>query len=96
MTWPPEINVAVIDAIFAVAGYVAKSAVDWWQRRRSERARALGKLYRLQSLLNASGALFKVQKEQVQILMTLLVKNHPDECESVAGYEEHDTMLWGF
>jgi hypothetical protein len=95
MTWPVQIQVTVIGAFLAVAGYVAKSAVDWSQQRRSERAKALAQLYGLQSLLKASSAIYNLQQELVKKLETLLSKNHPDECEDSLGHEETMTRCYG-
>jgi hypothetical protein len=46
MTWPVEILVAVIGAIFAAIGYMIKSVIDWWQNRQKERAQTLAQLQR--------------------------------------------------
>lgn len=88
MAWPVEIQVSVIGAAFAVAGYTLKSVIDWWQNRRKEQARTIAQLQRLQSLLNASREVFDMQQDQVKRLTKLLEKNHPAEFRSGGGFEE--------
>jgi hypothetical protein len=91
MAWPVEIQVSVIGAVFAVAGYMLKSVIDWWQQKRKERAQTIAELQRLQSLLNAAWTVYSLQHEKVMDLMQLLEKNHPAEYEAGVGYE--DTMV---
>ena len=89
-----EVQVALITAFLAGLGYIVKSIFDWYQNRRKERARTIGQLQRLQSLLNAARATFEIQQEQVLRLRGLLEKNHPNEFKNGSGYEETMTGLF--
>lgn len=88
MTLPLEIQVPIIAAALAAAGYLSKSVVDWWQGKRKEKARTIAQLQLLQSLLNASSTLFRLQQLQMERLLDLLEKNHRAEYDSALGYEE--------
>src|SRR5437899_12486235 len=88
MAWPVEIQVSVIGAVFAVAGYMVKSGIDWWQNKRKERARTIAQLQRLQSLLNGAWTVYSLQQNKVKYLMQLLENNHPAEYRAGGGYEK--------
>jgi hypothetical protein len=88
MAWPVQIQVSVIGAVFAVAGYMLKSVIDWWQRKRKERAQTIAELQRLQSLLNGAWTVYSLQQDKVRDLMPLLAKNHPEEYRAGVGYED--------
>jgi hypothetical protein len=92
MNWlknfPEWLGAAVIGAVFAVAGYLAKSGVDWWQSKRAEHAATIAHLQNLQALLRTSRAVFDIQAEKRNELMNLLKQSHPKESGSDAGYEE--------
>jgi hypothetical protein len=85
---PEWLGVAILGAVFAVAGYVGKSTVDWWQEKQKERAATVAQLQTMQSLLSASRAMFDLQQIQLKRLMALLEKSHPKEYRESSGYEE--------
>lgn len=85
---PEWLGVAILGAVFAVAGYVGKSTVDWWQEKQKERAATVALLQTIQSLLSASNAIFDLQQMQLKRLMTLLEKSHSKEYHESDGYEE--------
>ena len=88
MALPVEIQVSLIGAALAIAGYAVKSGIGWWQRKRKERAQTIGQLQRLQSLLNGAGTVYSLQQEKVKYLLQLLAKNHPAEYRAGVGYDE--------
>jgi hypothetical protein len=88
MAWPVEVQVAVIGAAVAGLGYISKSIVEWWQKKRNERAGIIAQLQTLDSLLKAARALFVLQQEQVKSLWALLKENHPKELSSSEGYDD--------
>ncbi len=88
MLLPLEIQVAIIGAALAAVGYLVKSLVGWRQEKTKAKAHTIGQLEQLQSLLNASAALFDLQRVQVERLLELLAKNHPAEYDEELGYEE--------
>jgi hypothetical protein len=85
---PDWLATAVIGAVFAVIGFAGKSLVDWWQEKRKEHAATIAQLQSLQSLLNASRALFILQQSQVKRLMEMLERNHVNEFQGNNGYED--------
>jgi hypothetical protein len=85
---PEWLATALIGAVFAVAGYVGKSLVDWRKQKQKERAKTLAQLEGLNSLLHASGVLFLLQQEQVKRLRAMLKENHPTEFGNGGPYED--------
>ncbi len=85
---PEWVGVAILGAVFAIAGYIGKSTVDWWQEKQKERAATVAQLQTMQSLLSASRAIFDLQQIQLERLMTLLEKSHSKEYHGSNGYEE--------
>src|SRR6266536_3830589 len=88
MALPVEIQVSIIGAVFAVAGYMVKSWIEWWRHKRKERAQTIAELQRLQSLLNGALTVYSVQQDKVKYLIQLLEKNHPRESGAGVGYED--------
>ncbi len=94
MAWTENLQVAAVGAAFAVAGYVGKSVVDWWQEKRKKRSGTIAELQNLESLLKASDALFKLQQEQAKNLTAMLKKNHPKEFDGNEGYDDAMTRCY--
>ncbi len=92
MAWIEEFQVAVVGsavtAAFAALAYLGNSVMERRQEKRKERAGLIAQLQGLAALLDASGALFRLQQEQVQALMRLLEKNHAKEIAGSEGYDE--------
>ena len=87
-SWPVEIQVSIIGAIFAALGYFGKGIVDWIQNKRKERAQTLARLESLHWLLYASGTIFRLQQEQVKTLRQNLKANHPKEFADGGPHED--------
>jgi hypothetical protein len=86
---PEWLGAALIGAVLAALGYVAKSALELWTaaRRRSEARRAA--LIELHSLLRASGVTFRIQNGHARRLLQMVQRNHPEEVRGAVGYEGH-------
>lgn len=92
MAWIEEFQVALVGsavtAAFAALAYAGNSVMERRQQKRKERAGLIAQLQGLAALLDASGALFRLQQEQVQALLRLLEKNHAKEVRGSEGYDE--------
>jgi len=78
---PEWFGAAMIGAMIAALGYVAKLGVEEWATWRAARAVRLARLLRLHALLGASGIAFLVQRQHADRLAAMLRANHP-ECET--------------
>lgn len=92
---PSWFGTAVVGAVFAALGYVAKAIHDWWKTRSADREMQINRLQELAVLLTASGNLFKFQVQQSLRLRELLNDNHPQESRQYSGYEEAFSNLYG-
>jgi hypothetical protein len=94
MNLPVEIEVSLITATLAVAGYVGKSAVDWLQERRKKRVGIIAQLQNLEWLLKGSGALFDLQQKKANELIELLEENYKEQLREGVGYEGKMTRCY--
>src|SRR5436190_598130 len=91
---PDWLGGAVIGAVLAALGYVAKLGIEQWQLIHAARAARLASLAELSSLLRAGRTSFGIQNDQAQRLVGMLsdrqgIANVPEE-----GYEQ--TMACAF
>jgi hypothetical protein len=94
MQLPEWLGAALIGAILAALGYVAKSGIELWsaaRQRSDERRAALVELY---SLLRAAGVTFKIQNQHARNLAEMVTRNHSAETRDARGFEE--TMTKGY
>lgn len=91
---PEWLGTAIVGAVFAALGYLAKTIIDWRKAERKEQAEILSHLLKLQSLLNASYNLFKIQKELAKNLIKLIELNHKDKYQHKDGLEETMTFCY--
>ncbi len=94
MSLPLEIQLAIIGAALAAVGYFGKSLIGWWQDKRNDKAQTIAELQRLQSLLNASRTLFRLQQGQVDRLLLMLQKNQPAEYDPSVGDDERMELCY--
>ena len=84
------VRTTLIAAGSAIAAFVWKSWMEGRERKRKERTSTIAQLQDLESLLNTSNKLFRIQREQVSRLREQLKQNHPTEYAQGTGSE--DTM----
>lgn len=91
---PEWLGAALIGAILAALGYVAKLLLDWWGQFRNARAERRARLLELSSLLQASRALFLAQNVQVRQLSAMLRARLPSEKAKLKGFEKTMSTLY--
>jgi hypothetical protein len=69
---PAWLGTAVLGAILAALGYVAKLLIESWTRYRDRQRERRSQLVELHSLLNVTRASFAIQNEHVNRLLALL------------------------
>jgi hypothetical protein len=91
---PEWFGTAVLGAVFAVLGFLAKWLWDWRVTVSKERAETLGRLQKMKSLLDASNAIYEIQQRPLKELMGHLKSNHPDLFRPDGGYEENIAVCY--
>jgi hypothetical protein len=91
---PEWLGAALIGAIVAALGYVAKLLLDWWGHFSDVRSEQRARLLELSSLLRASRALFLVQNAQVRRLSEMLRARLPNERAKFKGFEAAMSALY--
>ena len=84
----------VAGAVVAAVGYVAKLGVETWQQLRERKAAQHAELLRLQALLNASGAAFRVQADLRNRLTVDLQNRLGPDTPPHQGFEELFTLSY--
>ncbi|MCJ7444492.1 MAG: hypothetical protein MUO26_08180 [Methanotrichaceae archaeon] len=74
----PTVFVVWLGAVLAALGYVANLALNWWTTRRKAIDERVTSLVRLQSLLQASLAIFEIQNIHAKNLLKMVYENHPE------------------
>jgi len=74
---PEWFGSAVIGAVIAAIGYVAKLIIELFQSYLDKSRLQRSKLIELQSLLNASRVAFIIQRQHAENLKDMISKNHP-------------------
>jgi hypothetical protein len=93
-TIPDWLGAAVIGALIAAIGFVAKSLYELWLNVQKIKAARLAGIIDLSVFLTASRIMFLVQNGQAQDLLKLLRKNHPNEIEVEKGFEANFAKLY--
>ena len=94
---PEWLGAAIIGAVIAALGYVAKLVIQWITELRSESRTRRARLVELLSLLKAGQTAFNIQCEQREKLSELIENRETNRVTSYKGYEElftkaYDTM----
>lgn len=84
---PEWLGVALVSAIIAALGYVAKQVLDWITSVRAVKNARQAALVELQSLLRASWVSFVIQNAHAQRLLEMIEEHHPGPLPSGEGYE---------
>jgi hypothetical protein len=78
---------AVVGAVLAALGYIAKLAIEQWRLIHAARASRLASLAELSSLLRAGWVSFAIQNEHAQQLVQALDRERGGDIAG-AGYEQ--------
>jgi hypothetical protein len=91
---PEWLGAAMIGAVLAAFGYLAKSGIELWiaARQRDDARRAA--LVELHSLLRAAGVTFKIQNQHARDLSEMVIRNHADVVRDARGFEETLTKAY--
>lgn len=84
--FPEWLNTAVLGAVIAAIGYVAKLLLEWLEKARSLRLARRARLVELYSLLRAGRVAYEVQCKHRDSLERLISARDP-EIGSLRGYE---------
>ncbi len=91
---PEWFGAAVLGAVIAALGYVAKLAVDVWSEWRRAHAARLARLLQLASLLHASRTVFRTQRRLVSRLEDSLRAGDASMERDESGFERHFTRAY--
>jgi hypothetical protein len=78
----------LVGAVIAAVGYVSKLIIEAWREWRNENDQRQAQLHQLGALLEASRAIFLVQRDQAKRLADRLGSRFPDERPDEPGFEE--------
>ena len=84
---PQWIGTALLGAVIAAVGFVAKLLYELWSDLRKAQAARLANIIDLSALLTASRVLFLVQNRWARCLMEMLHENHGHEISDTEGFE---------
>jgi len=87
LTLPEWLGTAVVGAVIAALGYVAKTILEWWAGVREARRARRARLVALRALLQAAKASFEIQNDHAQRLLGMIHRNHPGLGVEGEGYE---------
>ena len=85
---------ALLSAILAAVGFLAKIVFDWLKSIRESYSERKRNLQYLEALLEATKGVFAIQKSLRGRLHDSLFSRFPEECEKIKGYEETFSELF--
>jgi hypothetical protein len=91
---PEWMGTAVLGAVIAAAGYVAKLLLEWLGEIRKRGRTRRSQLVELHSLLRAGKAAFNVQCENRDRLEELIFQKDSELAKSISGYERLFTAAY--
>jgi hypothetical protein len=91
---PEWLGAALIGAILAAFGYLAKSGIELWSAARQRNDARRAALVELQSLLRAAGVTFQIQNQHARNLSEIVKRSHSEEVRGARGFE--DTLTRGY
>ncbi len=87
LTLPDWLGTAMVGAVIAALGYVAKMILEWWAEMREARRARRARLVALLALLQSSRVSFEIQNDHAQRLLGMIHHNHPGLGVEGQGYE---------
>ena len=85
---PEWLGAALVGAILAALGYVAKALIEVWTAHRQRKHARRAALVELYSLLRAAGVTFKIQNEHAKNLTTAIAMRHPEHVLEKDGLDQ--------
>ena len=85
---------AAVTAVLAAIGYIGRQVADLVVAAMRKNEADFAHLVELQSLLNGSGAVYRVQNDLTRNLEALVVRNHPEQSSSM-GFDALFTRAYG-